>query len=243
VAQTDKRVCILTGATGRFGKVFCARHAEKYEIVAVYRNAPPEVPHQDFRIVDPLQPHATTTDTVYAVRADLETDADIDRVVDITLARFDRIDVIVNAAAQFPHFEIADRARFFSGLDTHMRFAVRIPLMLAVSAAERFWRDRCAENLAQRRHVLNISSTAGLTIYPNQRHCGYGAAKAAMNFATAHLALEFRTLGVRANALAPDHFPSNKLSTEAVVDAAVQLDLSDLNGKIIRLDRDGPIAP
>ena len=238
MAPALRRVCLLTGAGGRLGRAFCARHADKYDIVAVYRRHPPEVPSQQFRLVDPLEPDATLPDNahpVFCVQADLADDASIDRIVEIALARHDRIDVIVNAAVEYPFHPIMDRERYFEALDLHLRFALRVPLMLAASAAQRFWRDRRRENIAERRHVLNISSLSGLVVYPDLKQSAYSAAKAAMNMATAHLAQEFRAIGVRANVLAPDSFPG-KLRPDSVADMIARLDQSDVNGQIIRFD-------
>jgi NAD(P)-dependent dehydrogenase (short-subunit alcohol dehydrogenase family) len=239
--QALKRVCLLTGASGRLGRAFCAQHAQRYAIVAVYRTTPPDAPSQDMTLVDPLQLRAELPENahpVYAVRADLEDDAEVERVVEIALARFDRIDLIVHAATAFKPDSLLEPRGYFENFDRQIRLNTRVPLMLAMAACERFWRTRYDENVAARRHILNVSSTSGLSVFPDQGQSAYSAAKAALNFATSHLAHEFRRIGVRVNALAPTRFPG-KVPTEAVADAIAHIDDSPLTGKIIRFEREG----
>ncbi len=108
-------------------------------------------------------------------------------------------------------------------------------LRLAAEVASSFWRDRYEENRANRRHWISISSTAGLRIYSNQGQGPYGAANAALNMATAHMAVEFKTLGVRANVVAPNSFPSI-VATEDVASAIVELDKIDMTGQVVIVD-------
>src|SRR4051812_48886793 len=99
--ETTKRVCLLTGAGGQLGTAFCKLLAHRYQIVAAYRSRPPDVPSQLHQLVDPIDPAARIPENehpVYAVRADLEDDRDVDRLVEVALARFDRVDVLINAA-------------------------------------------------------------------------------------------------------------------------------------------------
>ncbi len=55
---------------------------------------------------------------------------------------------------------------------------------------------------------MNISSTAGIYIYPGHGQSIYSASKAALNYLSMHMGDEFSSIGVRVNALAPTSFPS-----------------------------------
>src|SRR5262249_26525178 len=93
--------------------------------------------------------------------------------------------------------------------------------------AEKFWSSRgLDENVARRRNVLNISSIAGVHVYPDLGLGLYSAEKAALNFATYHLASEMRHIGVRVNALAPDTSPG-RVPRERVVHEMLAIDDSD----------------
>jgi NAD(P)-dependent dehydrogenase (short-subunit alcohol dehydrogenase family) len=113
-----------------------------------------------------------------------------------------------------------------------------VPLRLTVLAAKAFWRHRDRENAALKRNVVNVSSTSGLNIYPNQQQAVYSATKAALNYLTCHLALELQPLGVRVNATAPNAF-GQRLSLERVCHSIVMLDEGDMTGKVYVLDQDG----
>ena len=69
-----KRVCLLTGASGTFGRAFMERFADRYHIAAVHHERPIDFATQDQVFVDPLRPDdevPTNDHAVYAMRADL----------------------------------------------------------------------------------------------------------------------------------------------------------------------------
>jgi len=234
-----KRVCLLTGAGGTLGNAFCRLYADKYEISAVYRRRLPEVPTQHQRFVDPIDPVAHLPENdhpVYAVQADLAGDDDLARVVEAVLARFGRVDVLVNAAVHYGLAPILDGGRLLESLDSQLRINVMAPLKLAAMVARDFWRGREEENIEMNRNVINVSSTSGLKVYPGSGQSVYGASKAALNHLTRHMAVEFDAIGVRVNAAAPDGFP-RVVATEQVAEAIVRLDEGDMTGKIVVVDK------
>jgi NAD(P)-dependent dehydrogenase (short-subunit alcohol dehydrogenase family) len=236
----DRRVVLLTGAGGLLGDAFCRQYADQYDIVAVCRTRLPGVPSQYERFVDPLEPTAEVAENtakVFTVFADLERTEDIDRVVEVTLARYDRIDVLVNNAAYMGHYQhgMLDGDVALEELERHLRINVTIPFRLAIRVAQQFWKDRAAENRALGRNVVNVSSIAGSRVYPHIGQAPYAASKAALNQLTRHMAAEFDSFGVRVNALAPNSFPS-RVRTEAVSDAIARLDREPVTGKVLVMD-------
>jgi NAD(P)-dependent dehydrogenase (short-subunit alcohol dehydrogenase family) len=227
--QPRKRVCLLTGASGRLGSAFCGAYSQKYRIAAVYRAHPP-------------QPWTTGSeslpaDDVYSIRADLaEADA-ARRVVRATLTRFGSIDLLVNAAAISCWAPIVGRESVLARVEDMLALNAVAPLRMAAAVADLCWRGSGGGNGAGNRNVVNVSSTAGVYVYPGFGQSGYAASKAALNMLTCHLADEFAAFGVRANALAPNSFPSH-VPTERVASAIVRLDESDLTGQILVLDGD-----
>lgn len=232
-------MCLLTGAGGTLGNAFCQAYGAQYDIVAVYRRQAPAVPSQDEWYVDPLAPEAELPENdarVFAVRADLEQDGQVERVVDIALAKFGRVDVLVNAIGYSLWHEpgLVDGDLLLNSLGRHFAVNVGVPLRFATRLAQRFWLNRDLENRAYNRNIVNVSSLAGSRVYPGGQAV-YAASKAALNQLTRHLGAEFREFGVRANAIAPNSFPSI-VSTESVAKAIAGLDSDTVTGKVLVLD-------
>jgi NAD(P)-dependent dehydrogenase (short-subunit alcohol dehydrogenase family) len=226
-------VCLLTGASGPLGTAFIERFGAAYEIVAVHGRRPVYAPTQNQEFVDPLAPGtrvAMTARRVHAVRADLATSAGIEAVVTETVEAFGCVDLLVNAAAvrRFAPLRTADADGVFD-------VNVLAPLRLTLSLASSCWGSDLDENVRRRRNVVNISSTAGLYVYPDSGQGLYATSKAALNHLTYHLASELWDFGIRVNALAPDTFPG-RVPTERVVDAIVALDDSDATGQVLPLE-------
>jgi NAD(P)-dependent dehydrogenase (short-subunit alcohol dehydrogenase family) len=238
--SSRKRVCLLTGASGVLGSAFCRRYAERYDIVAVYRRNLPAVPSQELRYVDPLAPSATLQENrhpVFAIRADLADDREIGRVVELALARFGRIDLLVNAAVHSVWAPLFDSRRVADSATAQFQLNVLVPLRLTLETVQAYWRDRVDENRRMNRNVVNVSSLAGVNVYRNQGQSVYAASKAALNHLTRHMSGELESIGVRANALAPNSFP-RIVPTERVVESIARLDEGSESGQVLCLDKE-----
>lgn len=236
-----KKVCLLTGAGGRLGTIFCRLYAQEYDIVAVYRRRPPDVSSQLQRFVEPLDWGATLPENehpVYVVQADLCEDRNLSYVVDIALARFNRIDLLINSAADLSfQGSVMDCSRNTKKMMDQLNLNALVPLKLAATVVDRFWKND-GGNREANRSIVNVSSTSGLKIFPLVGQSIYSASKAALNALTGHMAHEFETFGVRVNGLAPTRFPGI-VSTEAVARAAGRLAEGDMNGEVLVVDKDG----
>lgn len=232
------KVCLLTGAGGLLGSAFCARFASAYIIAGVYRTRVPLAGAEGESFFDPLDPQAPLVendDRVFRINADLTDDRDLDRVVELVLARYDRIDVLVNGAARMTHASILDAERFFAELSAQLELNAAVPAKLAALIARRFWSTRGPENARLNRCVVNVSSVTSLRVHPGVHLAAYGASKAALNQLTAFMADEFRAFSVRANTLAPTSFPAI-VAVEDVVEAIGRLIESDRNGELVVLE-------
>jgi NAD(P)-dependent dehydrogenase (short-subunit alcohol dehydrogenase family) len=232
------RVCLLTGAGGLFGDAFCRLMSRQYAIVAVYRSSPPLVTTQEAQLFDPLAPRRVVPESqhpVFAIRADLSEPGEVDRVIQMSLARFDRVDLLVNAAADVRTSCLTSDPRHVDDWEQQLHVNVVVPLHLASALAHAFWRSDELGNRTQNRNIVNVSSTAGLGGRPGRGRGFYGASKAALNVLTTQMADEYRQLGVRANALAPTFFPE-VLPKQRVVRAVRTLDAGQVSGRTLVME-------
>jgi NAD(P)-dependent dehydrogenase (short-subunit alcohol dehydrogenase family) len=230
-------VCVLTGASGLLGSAFMHRCAQQFCIIGVHNRHELDFASQHQVFIDPInvtRPVHENSDAVFAVRADLSDCQQIDRVCTEILNRFQQIDVLINGAV---HRRPSELLAPLSLKDAELSFLVNVlaPLRLTIGFAQKFWSNRLEENIALRRHVINISSTAGLYVYPDLGQTIYSASKAALNYATYHLASELWDIGIRVNALAPNTFPQ-RVPTERVIDHILAFDESDDTGRVVLVD-------
>lgn len=237
--EQRRRVCLLTGAAGRLGTAFISRYGANCDILAVYHDEPLAGATQDLRFVDPLEPLTALPEnqaSVYAVQADLTSAADLRRLVEVALARFNHIDLLINAAADTRfHGSLLDAGLLDEKFKLQMDINVLAPMRLTALIAQMHWKKNQNENRRSGRNVINVSSVSGLRVFPNVGQAMYGASKAALNHLTAHLSAELKPLGVRCNALAPTRFP-DRIPTDRVIDAIARVDKSDMTGKVIVVD-------
>lgn len=234
-------VCLLTGASGRLGSLFCQLYRHRYLIMAVHCSRPVHQPDEMCWHIDPFNPGVRQRIEgcdVATLQADLSDPAEIPHVADFTLERFGRVDVLVNAAAIYRHVSLTGRESVTEHVTAMLDMNAMVPLRLAVELAERFWRGRSDENAAFNRSIINVSSTSGAYIYSNVGQSGYSASKAALNMLTCHLAEEFAAFGLRANTVAPDSFPE-RVTTASVCDAIARVAAGDMNGRMLLVEASG----
>lgn len=235
-----KRVCLLTGASGALGTAFAEVYRNYYHIAAVYHRYEPPLPTQHQRFIDPFAPTKELPENLaplFAVRANLASIAEIDRMVETVLERFGRIDVLINAAVQYDFGQLTND-KLLSTLQSQFEVNFLAPVRIAACITRRFWGNKPHENLRLNRSIINVSSVSALYQRPGAGHAGYSAAKAALNVVTIHLAFELSSIGVRANVCAPASFP-HRVTTRCVVDALRVLDQGTMTGEVLVVDRVG----
>ena len=98
-----RRVCLLTGASGPLGNAFIDRYADRYEIAAIQHRAAGLLrdPGPAVRRSSATRSRARgrTGGKVYAIRADIGRQEEIERAVAAALAEFGSVDLLINAAA------------------------------------------------------------------------------------------------------------------------------------------------
>jgi NAD(P)-dependent dehydrogenase (short-subunit alcohol dehydrogenase family) len=124
--------------------------------------------------------------------ADLAAPAAPGQVVETTLERFGRLDVLVNNAARIRNGPLESHS--IEEFDLHYAVNVRAPFFLVQAALPALRRGRDPA-------IVNISSSVGSIVKPGTML--YGSSKAALEYLTRSWAYELAADGVRVNCIAP----------------------------------------
>ena len=233
-----KPVCLITGAGGRLGQDLCHALQEDYQLVATYRTTIPNIPSQFQRPLkgadDPKNKSDSSDDVpVYLVQADLTCREDVKRVIEVTLARYGRIDALINAAADIKfHGNLRDLWQADDYPQSQMLLNAIVPMQLASAIYQYCWKDQPDENARWNRSVVNVSSISGLYVYEERGQAFYGVSKAALNMLTLYLSLELAPYSVRVNAICPSRF-TGKAATRRVTEAIRRLLTDDSTGTTV----------
>lgn len=236
-----KPVCLITGAGGRLGQDLCHALQEDYDLVATYRSTIPNIPSQFQRSLEgtaggagePENESALSGVPAYLVQADLTRREDVKRVVEVALARYGRIDALINTAADIKfHGNLRDLWQADDYPQSQMLLNSIVPMQLASAIYQYCWRDQPDENTRWNRSVVNVSSISGLYVFEERGQAFYGVSKAALNMLTLYLSLELAPHSVRVNAICPSRF-TGKAATRRVTEAIRNLLTGDSTGTIV----------
>jgi NAD(P)-dependent dehydrogenase (short-subunit alcohol dehydrogenase family) len=187
--RLDGRVAIVTGASAGIGEALALGLAGAGARVAVAARRRDRLDALARRIGG----------EALAVACDVASAADVDRLVGETLARFGRIDVLVNNAGfvEVVPAEAEPLASFESVVDVNLVGAFR--------CAQRCGREMLAQGAGA---IVNVASILGLVGVGQIPQASYAASKGGLVNLTRELAAQWARRGVRVNALAPAWFPS-----------------------------------
>ena len=182
------RVAIVTGASSGLGARFAMALADAgARVVAAARR------------LERLEELATAYPGIHPCRCDVTEEGDRQRLVDVAVERFGRLDVCVNnagASSGGPERQATLEA---------FRAVLRVNLEAVFALCQ-------AASVPMRSQgsgsVINISSMFSLVASAPVPEAGYVASKSAVNGLTRELASQWAADGVRVNAIAPGWFPS-----------------------------------
>ena len=180
--QLDGKVAIVTGGSRGIGYAVAKLFSEAgAKVVITARNS------------DRLK-KASSKLNCLAVKADVKNSDDVKNVIEQTVEKFGRIDVLVNNAGIFPKIsklhEISEDD-WANVLDTNL------------SGPYRFTKEAIPYLQKNGGVIINVSSDAGLRAYPDFNADAYSASKAALNLLTKTWALQYAKDKIRVNAVCP----------------------------------------
>jgi len=193
--RLDGRVCIVTGASSGLGDRFSRTlHAAGATVVAAARRA------------DRLDALAEELgDRVVPMAGDVTDPASNAALVEATVERFGRIDVLVNNAGYGKAMPAEDEPL------EHFRFTLDVNLVGLFDLTQQVARHML---VARSGSIVNVASIFGLVGSTPIKESSYCAAKGAVVNLTRELGAQWARKGIRVNAIAPGWFPTEMTQEE-----------------------------
>lgn len=183
--SSSRPVGMITGAARRLGAASArALHAAGYDVVLHYRHSRVELDALAAEL------EAARPESTLAVQGDLADAARLPRLIEAVLARFGRLDALVNNASLFQPTPLGDVTA--AAFDALLAVNARAPLLLAQAAAPHL----------RATHGCIVNITDLYASRPLRGYAAYCMSKAALAAATLALAQELGP-DVRVNAIAP----------------------------------------
>ncbi|WP_020203409.1 oxidoreductase [Cupriavidus sp. WS] len=196
------KVWFITGASRGFGALIARDALDRGDrVVATARN--PEA------VIAVLGEHPD----LLAARLDVTSEADAIAAAQEAVARFGRIDVLVNNAG----YGLLGAVEEASDVETRRQFDTNVFGLLSVTRAV-----LPAMRAQGSGHVINISSIGGYASYAGWGV--YGATKFALEGITEALRQELAPLGIHATVVEPGFFRTDFLESTSMVSTARQID-------------------
>jgi gluconate 5-dehydrogenase len=183
------KVALITGGSRGIGRAYAEAVAAFGANVAIAARAQDKIDET----LDILTKYQVET---LGISADMTKEEDIKRMVDGTVEKFGRIDILFNNAG------IARPQR-----PIHEEVVEDFDIIISTNLRAPFLVMRCVLPLMIKQNggvIINTSSTAGIRAeYPEIAPVAYCAAKAGINIMTQIAALEYALYNIRVNCIAP----------------------------------------
>lgn len=184
MARLDGKVAVITGAASGIGGACALRFAQEgARIAGLDVNDPPDA-HRDAVA-------KAAHDSLWT-RVDVRDEASIERAIAEALARFGRIDLLVNAAgvSGFGAVDALDAAEW----DRVVGINLKGTYLVSKHAVRPMKEQRAGS-------IVNLASIEGLEGFQGQ--AAYNASKGGVVLLTRNMAIDYGAFGVRVNCLCP----------------------------------------
>lgn len=194
--RLDGKVVLLTGASSGMGKEMVLLFAkEGAKVVAVARRKD--------RLEELSKEAANLDGEVTPLEGDVSKGEDIDKMVDFTMDRYGRVDVLVNNAGIMDNFTpLADVTDELWDKVMNINLVAPMKLMRRVIPIM---------DKQEKGNIINISSLGGL--YGSRAGAAYTASKFGLTGITKNVAYMYAEKGIRANAICPGGVDTEIMST------------------------------
>ena len=186
------KVAIVTGAAMGLGEAIARRFAAEGARIACVDVRP----GPNDAVVDAIRADGGEA---LSIEASVAVAADTQRIAEVTLERFGRIDVLVNNAGILPSRETVLETTE-TDWDETMRVNVKGVFLMSRAALPAMVRQGAGA-------IVNISSITGVVGLPVRP--AYSASKGAVAILTKQMAVDFGRHGIRVNALSPSFVVTN----------------------------------
>src|SRR3972149_4412160 len=211
-----RRVALITGASGGLGRVLSLRFAEGGSAVAVNYYQSKAAAEE---VVSEIKVNGGDAEPFYC---DVRSSRDVISMIDLIVARWGKIDLLINNAAMN-----IDNLLF--------RTAVKDwESIIATNLSGSFYTIRAVSKYMMKKkrgHIINISSLVGLKGHAGQ--CAYSSAKAGLIGLTKSAALELGRFNIQVNAILPGFMKT--AMTESLPEQDVD---SIINANILNKEQD-----
>ena len=188
------RVCIVTGAASGIGRAI-ARLLAQHGATVVIADVTTEVIEGGTPTAEVI---AAEGNSAVFQRTDVADTSQVDALVADTVARFGRLDLLVNNACirhARPLLEL-EETDWQRVLDVNLGGVYR-----CCRAAVRQMVDQPADDQGVRGRIVNLSSQHGMIAAPGD--LAYGTSKAGIDYLTRQVAADYAAQGIVCNAVAP----------------------------------------
>ena len=182
----ERRTVLITGASKGLGKAIAKKFAKNnHNIILNYNNSDKEA----LKLTEELKEFNIE---ILPIKADLTNEQEIKNMVEKSIEKFKKIDILINNAAVAIDtiFEDKTKENFMKTLDTNLVG----PFLLTKYVGEYMMKEKQG-------NIINISSTNGIDTY-YEYSLDYDASKAGLISLTHNLALHFAPY-IRVNCVAP----------------------------------------
>ncbi|CAH2094145.1 unnamed protein product [Euphydryas editha] len=209
------KIVLITGASSGIGAAAAISFAKEGANVAL-------VGRNEQKLQKVKEECAKTGNVPFVVRADVSNDQDVMRIIEETIEKFGKINVLVNNAGMIG-FDGILSDNIMSMFDSIMKTNLRAAVYMTHLAAPHL--------IKSKGNIINISSIAGKKTSKIRPMVSYTASKAALDHFTRNVAAELAPHGVRVNSISP-----GPVKTDILINAGVNSSMVDIE-KMLPLGR------